>query len=564
MGDGKQKLMILGFDGTSPDLLERWMQEGHLPAIKKLVENGAYGPLESVPSMSSAPAWTSFATGKNPGKHGILSFTERNHDSYRYLYVNGTHRRAETFWKMLCGEHVGCIVNVPMTYPAETINGGMISGLDAPGADSPGICQPESLMRDMVAANGLYRVTANLTSILRRSGRWDDGADRLLDTMEMRYHHIEYLMDRFDWEIFTVVFGETDNVHHFYWKFIDANHPAYNAEETKLYGGVVLDVYRKMDEIVGHLVEKNPDATVLIVSDHGGAVNTRGAEALTDWLHGMDLMTDKKATSYDPRHLARRAFDQMAGIGYRLGNKYLSGPTRLKIARRFPGLSGKVESAVRLGNVDWSRTRAFCDGAQDDIWINLEGRDPLGTVPASGYDELCDFIVSELKDAVDIKTGEPVVGRVWRREEAYEGDYVKLAADICIRWKTEAVINGIRTRSSPPGRPALHYDWPIETPSGGHRFEGVLIANGPRIASGTIVRGARLMDVAPTVLYFFGEEVPEDFDGKVIEGIFEPAHLKANPPRYGGAARQAAAQEDIYSEEDSEVIEQRLRDLGYI
>lgn len=563
-GNQKQRLMILGFDGTSPDLLERWIGEGKLPHLAALVEGGAYGPLESVVNMSSAPAWSSFATGKNPGKHGIISFTERNHDSYRYIYVNGTHRRAETFWSMLCGERVGIIVNVPMTYPAQKINGAMISGLDAPGADSPGISQPGNLVQEMISRNGPYRVTANLTSLLRKSGHWHLGAERLLDTMEMRYRHMTYLMDKYDWELFTVVFGETDNAHHFFWKFLDPSHPAYNAAEAREYGDVILNVYQKMDDIVGRLMEKNPDATVLIVSDHGGAINTRGGLALTDWLHGMGLMTDRKASSYDPRHLARRALNKAAGLGYRLGNKYLSGPTRLKIARALPGLSGKVESAVRLGNVDWSRTQAFGDSAQDDIWINLEGRDPLGIVPQSRYDELCDFIVSELKDAVDVKTGEPVVARVWRRAEVYRGDCVNLAADIGVRWNTKAVINGIKTKSSPPGRPPLDYDWPIETPSGGHRLEGVLIAAGPRMASGVRVQGARLLDIAPTVLYYFGDEIPEDFDGRVVEGIFDPAHLKANPPRYGGEAREAAAQEDIYSEEDSEVIEQRLRDLGYI
>ncbi|MHB1391451.1 MAG: alkaline phosphatase family protein [Thermoleophilia bacterium] len=133
------KLLILGFDGTSPDLLQRWVDEGKLPTLAKIITAGAFGPLESVPNMSSAPAWSSFSTGKNPGKHGTMSFTERNHDNYRYTYFNGAHRRAESFWTMLCGEKTGCVVNVHMTYPAESINGCMISGLDAPGADSTGV-----------------------------------------------------------------------------------------------------------------------------------------------------------------------------------------------------------------------------------------------------------------------------------------------------------------------------------------------------------------------------------------------------------------------------------------
>ena len=199
MSDAKKdRLLILGFDGTSPDLLERWMEAGHLPNIKGLVEGGAYGRLESVPNMSSAPAWSTFSTGKNPGKHGIMSFTERNHENYRYTYVNGTHRRAQTFWSMLCGDRVGCIINVPMTYPADRINGCMISGLDAPGADSPGVCHPEGLIDEMISRNGPFRLTANLTSLLRKTGRWDKGAERLLETMDMRYRHVRYLLEKQD------------------------------------------------------------------------------------------------------------------------------------------------------------------------------------------------------------------------------------------------------------------------------------------------------------------------------------------------------------------------------
>ncbi len=556
--------MILGFDGTSPDLLEKWVGEGKLPTVGKLMEGGVYGPLRSVPTMSSPPAWTSFSTGKNPGKHGIFGFTERHFDSYGFGYVNGAHRCARTFWEILCGERTGCVVNVPMSYPVQEINGCMIAGLDAPGVDSEKVCHPRNLLEEMIAENGEYRITANLTHVLRSEGRWKEGAERLLDSMEIRYRHTSYLMDRYDWDLFTVVFGETDNVHHFYWKFFDPSHPAYDPAEAERYGDTILKVYQRMDDIIGRLLERNPDATVMIVSDHGGAVNPRGAQLLGDWLTDLGLMRMEGQSWSDPRKVARRAFGAVGGAGYRLANRYLSSTTKLKLARRFPGMLGAVESAMKLGGIDWRRTKAFCDGAMDDIWINLAGRDPMGIVPQSEYDGLCESICSELADARDAATGKPIVDEVFRREDAYQGRQVEKAADISVRWRTDAVINGIRTRSSSESVEPVDWDWPLGNPTGGHQLNGIFIATGPAIRQGKRLEGAGIVDVAPTVLYHFGEEIPGDFDGRVLERIFKREHLEANKPRYGVETAGEAEQEDVYSEEDSEVIEQRLKDLGYL
>ncbi len=560
----KNKLLILGFDGTSPDLLENWVKEGKLPTIKRLMDEGVYGTLRSVPTMSSTPAWTSFSTGKNPGKHGIFGFTERNFDSYGFGYVNGAHRRAKAFWEMLCGKRTGCIVNVPMTYPVQEINGCMIAGLDAPGVDSEYVCHPRGLLQEMIAENGEYRITANLTHVLRSEARWQEGVDRLFDSMEKRYRHTLYLMEKYDWDLFTVVFGETDNVHHFYWRFFDPTHPQYDAREAERFGDTILKVYQRMDDITRRLLERNPDVTVMMVSDHGGAINPRGSQLLGDWLADLGLMQRESRSWASPGQLARRGFGAVAGTIYGLANKHLSSTAKLKLARRFPGVLGAVESAMKLGGIDWQKTRAFCDGAMDDIWINLGGRDPMGIVPESDYDRLCDYICSELERAVDAVTGKPIVDEVFRRNDAYEGEQVKKAADISVRWRTDAVINGIRTPGSSTALKPVKWDWPLGMPTGGHQLNGIFIAAGPAIRKGQMLKDARIIDVAPTILYHFEEEIPGDFDGRVLEGAFDDDHLNANPPRYGAGTAAEVEREDVYSEEDSEIIEQRLKDLGYL
>lgn len=555
----------MGFDGADPDLLQRWMDEGHLPNIEQMINGGVFGRLRTVPNMLSSAAWTSFATGKNPGKHGIFGFTQRDFNTYSYKFVNGSYRKAATFWEVLCGERTGCIVNIPMTYPARKINGCMIAGFDAPGTESKGFSYPEDLVNELNVANGPYRIVRDLrTNLLRKDGDWGQGADALIDYMEMRYRHVDYLINKYDWQLFSVVFSETDYAQHLYWKFLDPSHPEFNSEDNRKYGDTILRIYKRMDDIVGRMVEKNPEATLLIVSDHGGALYPRGDRLVPDWLNRLGLLTYESASVRSPKKILGKIISRAAGAGYRLANKHLSTETKFKLLRAVPALREKIESARRLGGIDWNQTRAFSDGVQDEIWINLKGRDPLGTVAPGEYDALCDYICQELRGAVDASTGRPIVDRVFNRKDVYQGDYVDDAPDISIVWNSDGIITGIKSASAPEADP-VKWTWPYHIPTGGHAKEGIIIAAGPGLAKGVRLEDASIIDVAPTVYYLFDNEIPEDIDGKVLREMFEKEFFDTNPPNYGDSSGGSkTGQEQLYSEEDSEVIEQRLRDLGYI
>lgn len=560
------RLMILGFDGATPSLIKRWIDEGKLPTIKRLVEQGVFTSLRSVPNTSSPPAWTSFATGKNPGKHGIFRFTERNFDNYRYIYVNGAHRKARTFWEILCGDKTGCVVNVPMTYPAQPINGCMISGFDAPGAESEGACYPEEIVAELSRENGQYWIMRDTGDMLRKGAGWSRFAESLHENMEMRYRHIRYLMEKFDWNIFVTVFGETDLAQHFYWKFTEPSHPDYDPEAAEKYGSTILNVYQRMDEIIDRLLKAYPDVNVFIVSDHGGALDTRGKQLIVNWLEDVGLLTREELRFSNPGKLISNTANKIARWGYKVAHRYLSTETKLKLITRFPVMRSGAEAAVRLGGIDWSRTKAFSDGIQDDIWINLEGRDPLGIVKRAEYDEICNFICGELREAVDIKTGKPIVDAVFKRDEVYEGDYVNRAADISFRWKTDAVINGIKTKSSSANTSAVEHDWSPDITTGDHSIDGVFIAAGPKITNVASINNAELIDIAPTVLYFFDKEIPADMDGKILDAIYDESYVSSHPPRFRTKKPDAVREEeeDVYSEEDESIIEQRLRDMGYL
>src|SRR5947199_2150960 len=146
----KPKVLIVGLDAATFDLINPWIAEGNLPNLAALMRNGASSRLASILPPITPPAWTSFMTGKNPGKHGIFHFVETASDSYTMDYANGGSRRSPTVWRVLnaAGFSVGTM-NIPFTYPPEALDGFQISGLDTPSANSSFV-HPPMLKRELV------------------------------------------------------------------------------------------------------------------------------------------------------------------------------------------------------------------------------------------------------------------------------------------------------------------------------------------------------------------------------------------------------------------------------
>ena len=127
--------LIIGWDGAPYDRIQKWVEEGDLPVLSKLVKNGCLGPLETTPLTISSCAWTTMATGKNAGKHGVYDFfgSEFAEESYFRNPVNSLSRKGKTLWSLLSenGKRVGT-ANVPFTYPVEKVDGFMIGGMLSP------------------------------------------------------------------------------------------------------------------------------------------------------------------------------------------------------------------------------------------------------------------------------------------------------------------------------------------------------------------------------------------------------------------------------------------------
>ena len=159
----KKRVFVLGLDGATFDIIKPLIDEGALPNLAAVMKQGAHAKLNSTILHHSPPAWTTFATGKNPGKHGILGFTRMSPHSYKLDLVYGAHNRAKTMWEVLgeTGKKV-IVMNIPMTYPPKAVNGILLSGLDTPSTDVQ-FTHPPDLREEILRVSGPKTSTSSPT-----------------------------------------------------------------------------------------------------------------------------------------------------------------------------------------------------------------------------------------------------------------------------------------------------------------------------------------------------------------------------------------------------------------
>ena len=159
MGFLKRKALVIGIDGATFRVIKPLIEKGKLPNIARMIEKGVHGVLSSTIPVVSAVAWTSFMTGKNPGKHQIFDFFGKIQGTYDFKLNTASDRKAKPIWINLSDENKRVLVlGVTMTYPPDPVNGYMVSGLGVPSdSDTQSYVYPPDFAKEIVANFGRFK-----------------------------------------------------------------------------------------------------------------------------------------------------------------------------------------------------------------------------------------------------------------------------------------------------------------------------------------------------------------------------------------------------------------------
>ena len=541
------ELILLGIDGAEPSVVRHWANKGVLPNFARFLKTGAFGKCRSSIHPLTPQAWTSIITGVGAGVHGIYDFGQREPNSYNMRLVTSKDRAAPAFWEILAGKKSVGVVNVPLSYPPDPVDGFFISGMHTPklslGVYPPGLEKElEGYVIDVMCH--WYKNTG----------------DFLADVIEMcdqRHRLVLELAEKYNPDILFPVYIAADRIQHALWGKFTKKHlerPGWCRDD----GDAIFRIYKQMDDILGDYMEiaDETGASLMIISDHGFGDLKRDV-----YLNA--LLAKNGLLAFDPKKI--RAYTPIE-------NPKAQDPTHDWQRDAFP--DGPVEFGsdedLKLGNVDpryktfdtvdWEKTKAYCAGLFGNIWVNLKGREPKGIVTEEQYENVRDRVIALLKELKDPEDNQPVADKVFKREELFTGPMAHLAPDILVQMRDYAYITRGSTEflcNTVIGKVAVNH-------TGNHRLFGIIGLYGKHVRKGIELTGATVLDVAPSLLYLLGAPIPQGLEGKPLLSALSPEFRNAHPVQYGKPSAKREIGPDFLSDQEKKIIKERLRTLGYL
>lgn len=508
--DPPGRVLIVGWDGATFDLIDPLMQEGRMPVLAGLMQRGQHAWLESSRVPISSAAWVGACTGQHPGETGVYDFFQRVEGSYEVQVIDARTNLCPPLWRILSGR--GATVNVlgvPITWPPEPVRGHLAAGMLSPPAED-WAWPPE--YTDELREQGLLPDVGIWTQM--RSLAPDQMLERIQEQLLIKERVTLDLVRRGDWDFSMVVFKSLDVI----------SHQRYDGKVQ----GVIADLLEDLDRILGNLIEAaGPQTNVIVMSDHGFGVFPFTFN-LYPWL-------------------------VKEGYAVEQGE----GPPSQPAAAPLVIFEAEIER-LRLKRLDLKQTRLLatnteCEGNFGSLRLNLTGREPEGMVPPEEAEALLTEVEAALR-GIEVPGG-PLVTRVWRGARLYPGPANHRVPDLIFEtrtnWQVVASLAG----------PALTQH---QVPRPNHRLEGIFVAAGPRISSRTERARWSVFDLAPTALHLMGHSIYEEMSGEAHpELLANPRPVQRIPRASDPTYRPSADAWKELTEEQRQAQIEQLKALGY-
>ncbi len=465
------KICVLGLDCCAPDVVFR---DERLGNIRRLMDAGTWGRLESVIPPITVPAWMCMTTSQDPGSLGVYGFRNRTDHTYSGLGItNSASIKSMAIWDHIAREgKKSIIVGLPPGYPPRKINGISVGCFLTPDTTKDVFTHPPEIGKELNAmCDGEYPVDV-------KGFRTDDKdwlKKEIFEMSKKQWNVVKWLLKNKEWDYFHFVDIGQDRVHHGFWDSFDKQHIFYKPGNK--YENVIPEYYQWVDSQIGEVLELlDSETVVLVVSDHG-AQRLDGGFVVNEWLVKEGLLVlheyPKEITPF-----------------------------------------GKLK-------VNWAKTKVWSEGGYyARVFFNVQGREPQGIIPQSEYAKFQDEMKKKFEALTDDK-GKPLNSLVFKPTELYK-NVKNVAPDLIVHF------GGLYWRSiGGVGYDRIHVQENDTGPDAcNHAQYGMFLLAAPNLPLRGEYTGAKLLDVAPTLLDLAGYDIPETMQGRsLVAGVaqaFQP------------------------------------------
>ena len=501
------RLLMLALDSIDWFLVNEWAAEGHLPVLRRLLEESRQ--LLCTESNRALPGsvWTDIATGVSAGTHGYVDLTHLTPNSYGSDRIDASRLSSMPFYKNLSDAGIRCaIVDFPIDFLLPDFNGlqivdwGTEFKLGHFGASTPRL----AAQLESHPLTDYDRTSLGLSDLVALK-------HKLLHGIEVKLRFAVDLLSRREHDFVFYNFAELHKAGHFFWKFHDRKHPDFTDSEPQLHHAL-REVYVQMDRAIGTVLEQlGGDDNLVLVTDRGMYADYRGDHLIEKVLLQLGLATprgpshENRAESWRTRVLNQRETRKALRF---VGQKLLPESVRQAL---LPFHRAAVGEAAPL---DWRKTRVYAMPAvgNSHLRVNLAGREPLGIVAAGAeFQTVLAETAAQLQALLNPATGERAVQQIYFPSSQFQGPRSAELPDLAIVWNPNSPITALTSAAmgTVSGKTT-------EGRTGNHRPDGFALFSGPAFsARGQVVNGDP-RQIAPTILQHFGITPPAYYEKRAI------------------------------------------------